>query len=164
MKITDDFMMRAIFRQTLQRIPHRAIQRFVGGRVSMADDAQFTSAVRLLAANRKSLGCGLADSQSLVRLRALVDMHYLSSDEKRQLAEPGRTFWYWLPESLTRPVWLRAREILGHCGLDYQREPVLMPSADVLADSVAAHLAEEFDIYRHETGRSTSWILRSNRA
>ena len=163
MKVTDDALMSAIFRQTIKHLPYRAIQRYVGARVAMANDSQFNNAIRQLAANRKNLKCGLAETQSLSRLRALVDSQHLLSDENRQLAEPGRTFWYWLPESIMRPVWDRTREIMNHCGLSDDRTPVMMPLSDTLADSVAQQLAEEFYISRRDTGTGSSWILKSAR-
>lgn len=159
MKVTDDALLQAVFRQTLKNLPHCAIQRYVGSRVSLADDRQFRSAIRLLAANRKYLQCGLSDSRCLIRLRQLVDSGYLQSDEVRHLAEPGRTFWYWLPELAMKSVWVRARAILADCGLPDSRTPVLMPTAESLADSVAEQLAEEFRLVRRDYGSRSAWIV-----
>jgi hypothetical protein len=163
MKVTDDALMHAIFCQTIKYLPYRAIQRYVGERVSMASEDHFPRAIRQLAANRKHLQCGLGESQSLTRLRALVDMQHLRSDEIHSRAEPGRTFWYWLPENIMRPVWERTREIMTHCGMPEAHSPRLMPKSDSLVESISYQLAEEFALVSRETGAGLCWRLKSNR-
>ena len=161
LKVTDDELMQAVFLLTLRQLPARNIQRYVGARASLIHpryDGLFRT-TKLLASNRAGLNVNLKPAHLLIRLRELVDRQHIHSDEKRHLAEPGRTFYYWLPDALMRPVIERCRAILTDCGFPACGRPVLMNDTDALADSVARQLGEEFTLVRYETGTGTSWKL-----
>lgn len=160
-KVTDDELMQAIFRLTLRQLPSRNIQRYVGARAALMHDRYFGifRTTKLLASNRAGLNVNLKPAHLLSRLRELVDGQHLHSDEQRHLAEPGRTFYYWLPDVLMRPAIERCRTILVDCGFPSCGRPVLMSETDTLAESVARQLADEFTLQRHETGLGTSWKL-----
>lgn len=165
-KVSDNELMQAIFRLTLRQLPSRNIQRYVGVRASLVHD-RFQGIFRttkLLAAQRASLRVPLSPCRSLNRLRELADKQHIHSDENRQLAEPGRTFYYWLPDALMRPVIERCRAILIDCGFPACGRPVLMSCIDAITDSVARQLAEEFTLICFETGQGTRWKLGGPRA
>jgi len=160
-KVTDDELIQAIFSLTLCQLPSRNIQRYVGARASLMHcqyDGVFRT-TKLLASNRAGLNVDLKPAHLLIRLRQLVDTQQLHSDEKRHLAEPGRTFYYWLPDILMRPVIDRCRAILTDCGFPACGRPVLMANSYTLAESVAHQLCEEFTLVRDEANTGNGWML-----
>lgn len=160
-KVTDDELIQAIFHLTLRQLPARNIQRYVGSRASLMHCRYdgFFRTTKLLASNRAGLSVDLKPAHLLTRLRQLVDTQQLHSDEKRHMAEPGRTFYYWLPDILMHPVIDRCRAILTDCGFPACGRPVLMIDTDTLAESVARQLSEEFTLMRDESITGNGWKL-----
>ncbi|WP_147200852.1 hypothetical protein [Pantoea sp. CCBC3-3-1] len=147
-KVTDYQLMTCIFAETLAQLPNRNIQRYVGGRISMTSDRYALQSTRLLSVVRTRLNCDLSDSHLLKRLRQLVDLRLIASDEQPHMAESARTFYYWLPESITSPVLARCRQVLAECGVPDEKNPATLGGAVALASSVAEQLLQEFTLVK----------------
>ncbi|PLR29202.1 hypothetical protein CYR55_22930 [Chimaeribacter californicus] len=164
MKVSDDSLMQAIFSATLEDMPARAVIPCIGGAYSLDCDTPLNlrRSVMQLANRRHHLNSSLGESQSLARIRALVDMDALHSDEDRARREPGRTFYYWIPVETMRPVWERCRQLLSDCGITETAIRPYPSNFATLASSVSHQLVEEFSLqHRRHIGRS-KWAVQND--
>lgn len=141
-KVTDEFILRAIWHAVLKQLPRRVTHNYFGDGCVVGlcrnDDFWLRSATQICTTGRKrSLGLPLSDSQSMNRIKKLVDDGRL---ERKSMV--AGAFYFWLPDSLNKPAFERCLQLMRDEGLTEQAANI--PNYDEIVSRVGEALIAEF--------------------
>ncbi|HBN7019262.1 TPA: hypothetical protein PJF92_000141 [Escherichia coli] len=141
-KVTDKFILRAIWHAVLKQLPRRVTHNYFGDGCVVGlctnDDFWLRSATQICTTGRKrSLGLPLSDSQSMSRIKKLVEDGRL---ERKSMV--AGAFYFWLPDSLNKPAFERCLQLMRDEGLTEMAANI--PNYDEIVSRVGDALIAEF--------------------
>ncbi|ENG0876771.1 hypothetical protein ABU549_004430 [Yersinia enterocolitica] len=141
MKITDQDILASIFNAIAKKLPYFATNNYFGNQRGLGNTGEWSQryATQICTAYRENaLKLGLSNTQSMIRIRRLIDSGYLVAEKVR----PGQSFYFSLPDSETKPMFERTMELLANGGIT--KEPVSAVGFDELAANITEILVIEF--------------------
>lgn len=141
-KLTDRFILRTIWHAVLRQLPRRVTHNYFGDGCVVGlcthDDFWLRSATQICTTGRKrSLGLPLSDSQSMNRIKKLVEDGQL---ERKSMV--AGAFYFWLPDVLNKPAFERCLQLMRNEGLTEKAANI--PNYDEIVTRVSEALIAEF--------------------
>ncbi|HEC2068865.1 TPA: hypothetical protein R1883_000385 [Klebsiella oxytoca] len=151
-KLSDGYILRAVWHAVLKQLPVRVTHNYFGdGKVvglCRNDKFYMRLSTHICTTGRKrSLGLPLSDSQSMNRIKRLVENGLL---EREQMT--GGAFYFWLPDNLNQPAFERCLEIMRKEGLTEKATNIT--NYDEIVGRVREKLMAEFGSVDLKQGRA----------
>lgn len=141
-KLTDSFILRAVWHAVLKRLPVAVTQNYFGdGRiVGLCPNEQswMRSSTQICTSSRKSLGLSLSEGQSMIRLKKLIAAGQL----ERESSLPGGAFYFWLPGNINQTAFERCLQLMHDEGLT--EKAATIANYDEIVKRVGEKLMAEF--------------------
>ncbi|WP_193157260.1 hypothetical protein [Citrobacter cronae] len=155
MKVTDKDILKAVWRATVLKLPYTATHHYVGDLRGLAptDEYWHQSATQICTVSRGYvLNIPLSPSQSLRRIKLLVERQRLVMS----LGVPGGSFYFKLPDLLTRPAYDLTRQLLQEHGMTEKKYLPIHGYTDIankVSSRVESQLAPLADSYIRRSSR-----------
>ncbi len=141
MKITDQELLNKIFITTAERLPHMATYHYFGNQIGLGSTDEWSNkyATWICTAFReRALKTGLSSTQSMNRIIRLIAIGELVSEKRTA----GQAFNFRLPDSITKPMFVRTFELLIENGIP--KEPQDATGFNDIAKRISEELIIEF--------------------
>lgn len=141
-KLSNGYILRAVWHAVLKQLPVRVSHNYFGdGKVvGLCRNEHFwmRSSTEICTTGRKnSIGLPLSDSQSMNRIKRLVDDGRLEREKAT-----GGAFYFWLPDRLNQPAFERCLELMREEGITEKATNIT--NYDEIVERVREKLMAEF--------------------
>lgn len=140
--LTDETILRAIWHKILKRLPLGVTHNYFGDgkHVGLCGNTKdyLRWSTEFSTRDRQRLGLPIGDVRSMVRIKKLISAGLLESERQ----EPGRSFWFWFPENISKPAFERCLCLMREAGMP--EKPATISNYDEIVAKVREQLLVEF--------------------